>query len=124
MGGGERAISYPGPSESSCGNTPLLAASPGVLLVPSPGILGGNSWQSNAKSRYTCVRMLRLNRSQRNENQGNSEILLSSHQRADVNKEVTINAVGMGDQVPPPTPNGNENCSSPFGTQSGNIYQK
>ena len=34
--------------------------------------------------------MLRLDRSQRNENQSNNEILLLTHQKADTNKEVTM----------------------------------
>lgn len=53
--------------------------------------------------------MLRFNGSQRNENQDNSELLLSTHQRANTDKEATTHAVGKGGQVLSPPANGNEN---------------
>ena len=45
--------------------------------------------------------MLRFNGSQRNENQDNSELLLSTHQRANTDKEATTHAVGKGDRYSP-----------------------
>ena len=55
------------------------------------------------------------NGSQRNENQDNSELLLSTHQRANNDKEATTHAVGKGGQVLSPTANGNR-------TILGNIF--
>ena len=45
--------------------------------------------------------MLRFNGSQRNENQDNSELLLSTHQRANTDKDATTHAVGKGDRYSP-----------------------
>lgn len=59
--------------------------------------------------------MLRFNGSQRNENQDNSELLLSTHQRANNDKEATTHAVRKGGQVLSPTANGNR-------TILGNIF--
>lgn len=53
--------------------------------------------------------MLRLNGSQRNENQANRELLLSTHQRANTDEEATTHAVGEEGQVLSPPANGDEN---------------